>query len=109
MAVPALNRPALVLPVTMNEIVWPASLGGPTEMLVAQLATDCAPASSRTVWSGPLVKLGGSLTGLTVIVAVAVVALKAEVGLAPPLLTEASTTLPSAPVTVRPLVRSQAR
>src|SRR6266446_4366005 len=32
-------------------------------MFVAQPATDCKPASSRMLWSGPLVKLGGSLAG----------------------------------------------
>src|SRR5437899_2100449 len=109
MAGPEENNPGLVLLVTMNVIVWPASFAGPTAMLVAQLLIVWATASSSTVTSGPLVKLGGSLTELTVIVAVAVVALKAEVGLAPPLLTEASTMPPSAPVTVRPPVRSQAR
>ncbi len=41
-------------------------------MSVAQPGTDCAPASSKTVRSGPAVKLGASLTGLTVMVTVAV-------------------------------------
>ncbi len=35
---------------------------------MAQPATDCAPASSVTVWSAPLVKLGASFTAVTVIV-----------------------------------------
>src|SRR5947208_3128549 len=39
-------------------------------MFVAQPATDCKPASSRMPWSGPLVKLGGSLTAVTVMVKV---------------------------------------
>ena len=37
-------------------------------MSVAQPVTVCAPASSFTVSSAPLVKLGASLTGVTVIV-----------------------------------------
>src|SRR5439155_1642430 len=37
-------------------------------MLLAQLLTLCAPASSNTVWSVPLVKPGGSLTAVAVIV-----------------------------------------
>ena len=48
--------------------VCPLSFGGPGVMLVAQLATVCAPASSATVWSAPLVKLGASLTAVTVMV-----------------------------------------
>src|SRR5437867_123163 len=39
-------------------------------MLVAQLGTVCDPESSSAVWFGPLVKLGGSLTGVTVMVKV---------------------------------------
>ncbi len=37
------------LPVTTNVSVCPASSAGPALMAVAQLVTDCAPASSRTV------------------------------------------------------------
>ena len=37
---------------------------------VAQPGTVCAPASSSTVWFAPFVKLGASLTGVTVIVKV---------------------------------------
>jgi hypothetical protein len=33
---------------------------GPLEIAVAQPLADCAPASSFTVWSAPLVKLGAS-------------------------------------------------
>src|SRR5215208_3361063 len=44
------------------------SFAGPLEIDVAQGVTVCAPASSSLVWSAPLVKLGASLTGLTVIV-----------------------------------------
>ena len=44
------------------------SSAGPALMAVAQPATDCAPESSSTVWSAPLVKDGTSLTGLTVTV-----------------------------------------
>src|SRR6185503_21193023 len=63
---PAENRPELVLPVTSKATVWPDSLAGPGEMAVAQLLTVCAPASSFTVWFGPLVNDGASLTELTV-------------------------------------------
>src|SRR5438874_794964 len=52
--------------------VWLAcSLAGPTLRLVAKLATDCGPASSSTVGGlPPSVKVGASLTGLTVMVQV---------------------------------------
>ena len=38
---------------------------------VAQLATVCAPVSSFTDWSAPLVKLGASFTAVTLIETVA--------------------------------------
>ena len=41
-------------------------------MFVAQALTDCAPASSSTVSSGPAVNDGASFTPFTVIVTVAV-------------------------------------
>src|SRR2546422_962995 len=45
-----LEKSALfVLFVTVNVSVWPDSSGGPALMLVAQVLTDCAPASSFTV------------------------------------------------------------
>src|SRR5205085_7971550 len=44
---------------------WADSFG-PALMAVAQLATVCGPASSRTVWSPPFANDGASLTGLTV-------------------------------------------
>src|SRR6516225_5734194 len=53
---------------TRNETVCEDSFAGPGEMLVAQPATVCGPASSKTVWSAPLTKLGASFTGVTVIV-----------------------------------------
>ena len=49
----------------MNVRVCPESLG-PVLIAVAQLATVCAVASSLTVWSAPLVKLGTSFTAVTV-------------------------------------------
>src|SRR6059036_1051142 len=63
------KRPLLLL-VTMKVTICPAatSSGGPARILVAQPVTVCVPASSRAVWSGPLVKLGGSLTGVTLMV-----------------------------------------
>jgi len=67
---PALNRVGLVLPVMLKVSVWPASSGGPALMAVAQGLTVCAPASSFTVWLAPAVKLGASLTLLTVTVMV---------------------------------------
>src|SRR5262249_53593012 len=39
---------------------------GPALIAVAQPLTLCAPASSNTVWLAPLVKLGASLTEVTV-------------------------------------------
>ena len=54
----------------MKLSVWPDSSGGPGSNPVAQPATVCAPASSSTVWSGPLVNDGASLTAVTVIVKV---------------------------------------
>src|SRR5436190_1781846 len=57
--------------------VWPASSGaggagdaGYARMLVVQLLTVCGPASSSVATSGPLVKLGGSLTAVIVMVKV---------------------------------------
>ena len=68
---PAEKSPGLVLSVISKETVWPPSFG-PALIPVAQAVTVCAPASSATVWSAPLVKLGASLTPLTVIVNVCV-------------------------------------
>ena len=51
-------------------------------MFVAQLVTVWAPASSRSVWSEPGVKLGGSSTGLTVIDIVAGSAVPSSASLA---------------------------
>ena len=48
--------------------VCPASFAGPAEIPVAQPATVCAPASSKTVWFAPFVNDGASFTGVTVIV-----------------------------------------
>ena len=62
------NRPAFVLPVTLKVSVWPASSAEPLLIAVAQPGTDCAPPSSATDWSPPLVKLGSSFTEVTVIV-----------------------------------------
>src|SRR5205809_7101542 len=52
----------------MNFSVCASSLAGPALMLVAHPVTDCEPGSSSTVWSAPLVKLGASLTAVTVMV-----------------------------------------
>ncbi len=54
----------------MKSTAWPDSFAGPAEIAVAQPLTDCAPASSFTVWSAPFVKLGASFTAFTVIVKV---------------------------------------
>ena len=56
---------ALVLLVTMNVSVWPDSSAGPALIAVAQSGTLCAAASSLTVWSAPLTKLGASFTAVT--------------------------------------------
>ena len=55
-------------------------MGGPLLIAVAQLLEVCGPASSSTVWFGPLVKLGASFTGVTVMVKVC-----AALPLVPPL------------------------
>ena len=66
---PALNSAAFVLLVTLKVSVWPASFAGPALMAVAQPATVCAPGVlERPSGSAPSVKLGASLTALTVIV-----------------------------------------
>ena len=69
--------------VTMNDSDWELSLAGPGLIPLAQPATVWGPASSATVWSLPAVKLGGSLTGWTVSIAVSVAVLNAVV---PPLM-----------------------
>ncbi len=80
---PAENSPGLVLPVTLKVRVWvPPS---PSLMAVAQGFTVCAPASSFTVWSGPLVKLGASLTGVTVMVKLCAVEVSTPPLAVPPL------------------------
>ncbi len=65
-----LKSAVLVLPVTLNVTVWPASSAGPGLIAVAQPATVWAPESSRTVWFAPAVKLGASLMPVIVIVKV---------------------------------------
>src|SRR5262245_40406181 len=62
---------------TTNDTVWVdssgaagAGAGGYGRMAVAQLGTVWVPASSRMLMSGPLVKLGGSLTAVAVMVKV---------------------------------------
>ena len=57
-----------VLFVTENATVWADSFAGPSLIAVAQPGIECAPEFSRTVWFAPLVKDGGSLTAVTVIV-----------------------------------------
>src|SRR5450756_1063940 len=59
-------KSALLLLVAMNVRTCGDSLAGPALMAVAHGFTVCAPQSSRTVWSAPLVKDGMSLTGVTV-------------------------------------------
>ena len=56
--------------VVVKVTLCPASSGGPAEMLVTQLATVCGPESSSVVCVAPSWKVGGSLTGAMVIVAV---------------------------------------
>src|SRR5437762_4294807 len=60
-------KSALLLFVTLNVSVCPASSAGPLLIAVAQPLTVCRPESSFTFSSAPLVKLGASLTALTVI------------------------------------------
>ena len=63
---PAAKREGLELLSTTKVSVCADSLAGPAEIAVAQPEALCAPESSSTVWSAPLLKLGASLTGLTV-------------------------------------------
>src|SRR5581483_2842771 len=51
-----------------NVSVWPDSLGGPAERLVAQPVNTWGPSFSNADSSGPRVKLGGWLTGCSVMV-----------------------------------------
>src|ERR1044071_10382865 len=64
-------KSALLLFVVVNVTVCADSSAGPGESAVTQGETVCAPESSSTVTVGPIWNDGGSLTGLTVIVAVA--------------------------------------
>src|SRR4030095_6062890 len=59
---------AFVLPVISNDTVCELSFAGPALIAVAHGDTVCGPASSFTVWSAPLVKLGASFTELIVMV-----------------------------------------
>ena len=62
---PGANNALLLFDTTNDTVcVSPA----PALIAVAQLATFCAAASSFTAWSSPFVKLGASLTPLTVMV-----------------------------------------
>ena len=65
------NRSSLSL-LTRKSRAWPLSSAGPALMPVAQAATLAAPESSATVWSPPAVKVGVSLTAVTVIETVTV-------------------------------------
>ena len=56
----------LTVKVTVGRCRWAV----PGEMPVAQPGTTCPPASSLTVWSGPLVKAGAPFTVATSIVKV---------------------------------------
>src|ERR1044071_2588800 len=67
-----LKSPGLLFAVTSNVSVWLDSLAGPALMAVAQFGNDAMPAVLSAATVGPQEKLGASLTGLTVIVTVAV-------------------------------------
>src|SRR5204862_6072467 len=69
---PAVKSPGLLFAVTSNVRVWLDSLAGPGLMPVAQPGNDAAPRELSAMTLGPQLKLGASLTGLTVIVTVAV-------------------------------------
>jgi hypothetical protein len=56
---------------TVKVTVCPASFAGPAEIELAQPAYVCAPLSSKTFTVGPARNDGGSLTGVIVIVTVA--------------------------------------
>ena len=65
------NRPAFELPVTSNVTDCDDSLDAPSLIAVAHPATVFSPLSSATVSFGPLLKLGGSFTGVMWTVTVA--------------------------------------
>ena len=67
-----LNSDGFVFETISKVTAWPLSLDGPGLIAVAHVVTVFAPPSSRTPWSAPLVKLGASLTDVTVTVTVAV-------------------------------------
>src|SRR5438270_836767 len=64
------EKRALLLLLTMKFSAWPLSSDGPAEMAVAQPATVCGSEERRVGWLAPLVKLGASLTEVTVMVKV---------------------------------------
>src|SRR3954469_23596480 len=63
---------ALLLLLTMKFSAWPLSSAGPPLISVAHAVTVCAPLSWVADWLAPLVKLGASLTAVTVTVKVCV-------------------------------------
>ena len=62
---PSENRPRFVFPRPRTRALT-GLVRGPTDRAVAHPATVCGPASSRTVWFAPAVKVGASFTGSTV-------------------------------------------
>src|SRR5438876_4076493 len=66
MAGAALNRPELVLLLTMNCTVCPDSSDGPVRIVLAKLATTWGPASSFTVSLAEMKNDGASFTEFTV-------------------------------------------
>src|SRR3954471_23869891 len=80
------NRAVLSL-VAWNVSVCPDSSAGPVDIADARPGSDCAPASSSTVWSGDAgsVKLGASLTPVTVMVNVLVGLVSTPLFAVPPL------------------------
>ena len=61
-------KAALLSLLTRNETVCDDSLAGPALIAVAQFGYDCGPLPLEALSSGPFVKLGASLTPVTVIV-----------------------------------------
>src|SRR5439155_1513066 len=59
------NSVGFVFPVTLKCTVWPLSFGGPALMPVAQFGTLCAPLSSSTVWSAPVMDGASAWIGCT--------------------------------------------
>ncbi len=82
---PAEKREGFEFVLIRKETVWDDSFDGPLLIAVAQLPTDCEPASSRSLWLLPLANDGWSLTALIVRVKTFVALVSSPPNATPPL------------------------